>query len=355
MLSRALVVVVALSVPAEAQAAGYVVHRGDTLGAIAYRSHLSVYALARANGIRNPNAVRAGRVLFVPRAVPRYTYGTVRRYAYYRRRWVPRYRAARYSTSVVSGYRQASGYRVQWGDTLSGLAVRYHTSVAALRSMNPSLGTYLLAGQTLNVCGSCAAPPAAGYFSPVRTDLVPYAARPVSMSMRIVPRYPAYAAPRPLYRPAPLSTYRAAPAAQMYSPLRPAVYSGYQARALIAAYARQYGLETSLPLAIGAQESGFQQSAISGAGAVGVMQVEPNTARQISTMLGRPVNLYSMDDNIHAGVFWLAHLVAQYGGNERLAAAAYYQGGSALATRGFYNDTVRYVNHAMTLKTNFGG
>jgi soluble lytic murein transglycosylase-like protein len=128
-----------------------------------------------------------------------------------------------------------------------------------------------------------------------------------------------------------------------------------QARALITAYAQQYGLDSSLPLAIGAQESGFQQTAVSGAGAIGVMQVLPNTAQQISALLGRPVNLYSLDDNIHAGVFWLAHLVAQYRGNEQLAAAAYYQGSTSLASHGLYQDTVRYVSNAMRLKSRYGG
>jgi len=41
----------------------YVVRKGDTLGAIAHRFGVSVKALARGNGIRNPNRLRAGRTL----------------------------------------------------------------------------------------------------------------------------------------------------------------------------------------------------------------------------------------------------------------------------------------------------
>jgi LysM repeat protein len=40
-------------------------------------------------------------------------------------------------------------YYVQWGDTLGKLAVRYGTTVAALRAANPSLGYWLYAGQTI--------------------------------------------------------------------------------------------------------------------------------------------------------------------------------------------------------------
>lgn len=423
MLVRALVTVVALSVPVDAQAAGYVVHRGETLGAIAQRSHVSIWALARINSIRDPNRVRAGQLLFIPAPPQSWGYRSAPWSRYSRSPWaphsflgrstarvVPMYRfpygsyrvrwgdtlfglALRYHTSVamlralnpsLGPYLLAGqtltlrspwappsiprastprsvpasslsygSYRVRWGDTLFGLALRYHTSVGRLRALNPSLGPYLLAGQSLNVCRSCASGASTSAWPVVRSSYAirrsvgPPAVRSVNRLARIMSRSPVYPASRPSYRVGlPLRPYTA---------WRPTLSTGYQARALITAYARQYGLESSLPLAIGAQESGFQQTAVSRAGAIGVMQVEPDTARQISALLGRPVNLYSLDDNIHAGVFWLAHLVAQYGGNERLAAAAYYQGSSSLASRGYYTDTVRYVSHAMVLKTKYGG
>lgn len=354
MLFRTLVTVVVLSVPVDAQAAGYVVHRGDTLGAIALRSRVSISVLARVNGIRDPNRVRAGRVLFIPGPPRGYGSWSAPRSAYSRSLRALRSVPGTAATGVVPAYRSWYGwYRVRWGDTLSGLALRYHTSVARLRALNPSLGPYLLAGQRLNLCPSCGSGASMGTWqtvqspSVVRRSVVLPAVRTVYTPVRIVPRYPVSPVSRP--------SYRIVTSPHAYPAWRPTIPAGYQARALITAYARQYGLESSLPLAIGAQESGFQQTAVSRAGAVGVMQVEPTTARQIGALLGRPVNLYSLDDNIHAGVFWLAHLVARYGGNERLAAAAYYQGSSSLARRGVYTDTVRYVSRAMVLKTKYGG
>lgn len=46
--------------------ASYTIRSGDTLSAIAARFHTSVGALARANGIANPNLIYAGRTLQIP-------------------------------------------------------------------------------------------------------------------------------------------------------------------------------------------------------------------------------------------------------------------------------------------------
>ena len=336
-LVRTLVTVAALSVPAEAHAAGYVVQRGDTLSGIAERTGVPVSALAQANGIQQLGLIRPGQVLTIAGAPGMYGYAAVRPYGNAPSTYAPRsLTATSVSPSAVSSAPSGS-YTIQWGDTLSGLALRYHTSVEALRAANPSLGPYLITGQRLNLCTTCASGAGVGarsamnYSSAAPQAVTPYAGQQA---------YSAYSG--------------AASVGTSASP-QPAADSGYQARALITAYAQQYGLDSSLPVAIGAQESGFQQTAVSGAGAIGVMQILPSTASQISVLMGRPVDLYSLDDNIHAGVFWLAHLVALYGGNEQMAAAAYYQGGPSIASRGFYNDTVRYVSGAMALKSRYGG
>jgi len=59
---------------------------------------------------------------------------------------------------AVPGKAQAGGdcgstYVVQWGDTLSAIALRCDTTVAALYAANPGLGGYLYAGQTLVIPG----------------------------------------------------------------------------------------------------------------------------------------------------------------------------------------------------------
>jgi len=56
------------------------------------------------------------------------------------------------STGSVSAWSQCSAYiTVQWGDTLSGIAVQCGTTVDAIRVANPGLGWWLYAGQVLNI------------------------------------------------------------------------------------------------------------------------------------------------------------------------------------------------------------
>jgi soluble lytic murein transglycosylase-like protein len=126
-------------------------------------------------------------------------------------------------------------------------------------------------------------------------------------------------------------------------------------RSLIVSDASWYGIEASLALAVAYEESGFNQAAVSRTGAIGVMQIEPYTGAHISRLLGRTINLYYLNDNVQAGVYWLSVLVRYYGGDERLAVAAYYEGARALARRGMYRDTVQYVANVMALKYRFGG
>ena len=325
MLLRALVVVVFLALPIQAQASHYVVRAGDSLVLIAQRYHLSVQTLARINSIRNINLLQIGRVLFIPRRA------------------------------------QSAYYRVHWGDTLTGIGARYGESITSLRAMNPGLGAYPLAGQILRVCTGCS-----GYRNPtiyrptVRTS-VPgrsYLVRAGDSLSNISVRYGTTTS-------ALLQTNRLANpnrviiGSRLVIPasiqIQPASYGAPVARALVVDYARRYGLNSALPVAVAWQESGFNQNMVSGTGAIGVMQVEPYTGRHISWLLGRPFNLSNLDDNIHAGVFWLSQLVAYYNGDERLAAAAYYEGAHNLAVHGWFQDTIQYVNNVMALRARFTG
>jgi membrane-bound lytic murein transglycosylase MltF len=75
-------------------------------------------------------------------------------------------------------------------------------------------------------------------------------------------------------------------------------------------YGGKYHFDELLLAAQGYQESQLDQSVRSGAGAVGVMQIQPSTAA------GDPVNIRDvegkMENNIHAGVKYLRHLVDDY-------------------------------------------
>ena len=76
-------------------------------------------------------------------------------------------------------------------------------------------------------------------------------------------------------------------------------------------------------------ESKFNSDARSGAGAVGLMQLTPSTAKGIAQYTGgsrfRVSDLTNPDINIRYGAWYLGHLLEKYR-NERLALAAYNAG-----------------------------
>jgi soluble lytic murein transglycosylase-like protein len=88
----------------------------------------------------------------------------------------------------------------------------------------------------------------------------------------------------------------------------------------IAAEARRQGIRPELALAVAAQESGFNQSARSPVGAIGIMQLMPGTAQDLR------VNPYDAAENIRGGVTYLRQQLARFGGDEVRALQAYNGG-----------------------------
>ena len=104
--------------------------------------------------------------------------------------------------------------------------------------------------------------------------------------------------------------------------------------------ATKYGVDPILVRAVAWQESRFRGSAVSPKGAIGVMQLMPDTA----SWLG--VNPYDPRDNIFGGVAYLSTLLDRFGGDVRLALAAYNAGPEAVTRhRGIppYRETQNYV------------
>lgn len=89
--------------PPAAGGGTYTVRAGDTLSGIAVKFNTTVGALASLNSIGNPNLIKIGQVLRLPGA---------------------------------GNDNSARRYQVRYGDTLSAIAARFHTTVAALCSRN---------------------------------------------------------------------------------------------------------------------------------------------------------------------------------------------------------------------------
>ncbi|ALA56757.1 lytic transglycosylase domain-containing protein [Nitrospira moscoviensis] len=89
----------------------------------------------------------------------------------------------------------------------------------------------------------------------------------------------------------------------------------------VARYAREYRLSPALLMAVMKAESDFNPTVISKAGAVGLMQLIPETAIRHGVR-----NLYDTGENIAGGAKHLRYLLDRFNGNIRLALAAYNAG-----------------------------
>jgi soluble lytic murein transglycosylase len=109
--------------------------------------------------------------------------------------------------------------------------------------------------------------------------------------------------------------------ARLWYPLRYA--------SIVRGHAGHYDLNPALLAAVIEQESKFNANARSSAGAVGLMQLQPATAKGIAKYTGGSRFVLSdLDDpeiNVRYGAWYLHHLILKYG-NERLALAAYNAG-----------------------------
>ncbi len=95
-------------------------------------------------------------------------------------------------------------------------------------------------------------------------------------------------------------------------------------------FQQKAGVEPSLVLAIARQESGFDTEAVSRAGARGLMQLTPQTAREIGRSLGMPFSaarlLSDPAYNLTLGQAFVDRLLNRFAGSYVLAAAAYNAG-----------------------------
>jgi peptidoglycan lytic transglycosylase len=101
--------------------------------------------------------------------------------------------------------------------------------------------------------------------------------------------------------------------------------------AIVRDHAHNYHLDPALLAAVIYQESRFRPDVRSPSGAIGLMQLEPDTARGIAVHTGgsrfHVSDLYDPEINIRYGSWYLRHLLDKYG-DERLALAAYNAGQS---------------------------
>lgn len=117
-------------------------------------------------------------------------------------------------------------------------------------------------------------------------------------------------------------------------------------KAILQQTAQKYGVDPTLVDNLAKVESSYQADAVSSAGAIGVMQLMPDTAQELGVN-----NPYDPRENIEGGVKYLKNLLAKYNNTEQ-AVAAYNAGMGAVDKYGGvppYAETREYV--AKVLKT----
>ncbi len=98
---------------------------------------------------------------------------------------------------------------------------------------------------------------------------------------------------------------------------------------IVRGHARNYDLDPALLAAVIYQESKFRADAKSSSGAIGLMQLRPDTAEGIAIRTGgthfQVSDLYNPEINVRYGSWYLRHLLDRYG-DEKDALAAYNAG-----------------------------
>ena len=111
--------------------------------------------------------------------------------------------------------------------------------------------------------------------------------------------------------------------------------------------AKKYGVDPRLVSAVAETESNYRPDAVSSAGAVGVMQLMPETASSLGVQ-----NIYDPSQNIDGGVKYLKEMLSDFNGDVRKAVAAYNAGPQAVKEYNGvppYAETQNYVNKVLDL------
>jgi N-acetylmuramoyl-L-alanine amidase len=289
----------------------YVVQPGDTVSQIATEHDTTVERVVDANDLpAGGDQIYAGQTLRIPAAHARGHRPT-----------------AATTTGTTSRPGDDGRRRIEWhvvrsGDTMTGIAERYHAWTDELVAANG--GTALVVGERVKVPVVVSRAGGDGTHGGARrTQEAQETHAPQRLVRRLRARLRGYADP-----------------------------GHARVRRVIVRTAKREDVDPDLALAVSWQEAGWQQHHVSPDAAIGAMQVIPTTGDWVSGMVGRDLDLLGVRDNVTAGVTLLDYLT-DAAANTRRAVAGYYQGLGGVRENGMYDDTRAYVANVLALKRAF--
>ena len=309
--------VAAATLIAPASASAFFQHTitpGESLSSIAAQDGLTVAQLAAANGISTDQMLVTGRVVAIPpqsgagvSSATTASTGTTSAAS------VPASTTSSASTSTsasTSAGSSSSGgdYLVHRGDTLTSIAARAGTSIAAIAAANGLDADGILpAGRRLTVFGL---PPSASPTASSTAGVSRASTSSPSTAVEVSATTPTSGG---------AETQPVGDTAQG-SPTNPPYPTAERLSASqIGSIAADNGVPSSLADAIGWQESGFNNDLVSTADARGVMQILPGTWDWIQHTLtpSDPLAPASAASNVRGGVLFLHSLLNSTGGRRR--------------------------------------
>jgi hypothetical protein len=130
-------------------------------------------------------------------------------------------------------------------------------------------------------------------------------------------------------------------------------YASGDLQTLVTHYSKFYGLDRALVLAVIRAESNFNPNAVSHAGASGLMQLMPGTAKDMGV-----TKIFDPAQNIAGGTQYLSKCLELYRGNTKLALAAYNAGPGAVKAHGGippYKETQNYITSVLRFYDEYAG
>ncbi|MGH8907400.1 MAG: lytic transglycosylase [Egibacteraceae bacterium] len=237
-------------------------------------------------------------------------------------------------------------YTIRPGDTLSTIARQFGITVSSLRAANDlDDADLIVVGDRLIIPSTAARSGGARYV--VRSgETVSIIARRFGISVADIVKA------NDLSDPNQLDAGQRLVLPGDWAP-RPAS-SRDEIRGLLEQSAARYGWNPATVKAVAMVESGWNNAVVSYAGALGIMQVMPETGGFVSKhLVGRPLDLREPADNVEAGVAFLDYLYRLTGGDVELTLGGYFQGLASIEQRGMDEATEHYVDLILNVRKRY--